>query len=703
MSLTILLEIGHDASLRSKTTSEGFTHDWEVFVKGQNGADIHYYVEKVVFYLHETFPNPKRVVKDPPYSLRTSGYAGFKLPIEIHLKNNQEPKRIKFNYELYLQPTGPPIHRVQKEKYTFFNPSEEFRVKLLKGGAVEGGGSNIENSINRGMSIEKNQMTSKPKLSGSDIPKKHKMKLEEPRTTDFENLFGPPIKKTTKIPELPKTKEPPTIKPPNVDKCIDKEKNDKTKSNKNTHKDKEKPKEKSDSLDKRNKEERKKFKDEKSKDRERSKEKSSKKEREKSPAIKPRSPTPKRSPKRDASPVPIQKHSSSKEKDTNKDEKKDKDRDRDKKEEKKSKKDKRDHKESKHKDRDRDKDHRDHKNKESKSREKESNVIKQNETSPIPPPTQNTHKTDKKPKEKEQIKEQPKEEEKVEKSEKVEKIKNELEERQKHKHKKKDRKEKKDEKHSKKEDKKIEKAPNSISTLKDVQVKEEKPITAPPNRQVDKNNLFGSPKSDSPSTPKETEVKVENNSLFLREDESSNDSVKLSSKEASPAPRIPSKSPSPPPPPEPVKKPEPEKKKEPSPKKKEKKERKKDKKIDKEKDEKRKKRKSDPTTTVEEEPPEKINKIEEAAVNSDEESKVSSTEDTTPVVVPPKSECDMDMLRELQRKIMSLKDNADLQRVVQLIAETGQYEVSAHTFDFDLCLLDRSTVRQLQDFFSTIS
>ena len=50
---------------------------------------------------------------------------------------------------------------------------------------------------------------------------------------------------------------------------------------------------------------------------------------------------------------------------------------------------------------------------------------------------------------------------------------------------------------------------------------------------------------------------------------------------------------------------------------------------------------------------------------------------------------------------MALKDNSDLQKVVKLIAETGRYEVSAHTFDFDLCLLDRSTVQQLQDFFSS--
>lgn len=75
-------------------------------------------------------------MKEPPFSLRTSGYAGFTLPIEIYLRNNQEPKRIRFNYELVLLPSGPPIHNVQREKYVFHNPSDEFKSRLLKGGAL---------------------------------------------------------------------------------------------------------------------------------------------------------------------------------------------------------------------------------------------------------------------------------------------------------------------------------------------------------------------------------------------------------------------------------------------------------------------------------------------------------------------------------------------------------------------------------------
>lgn len=55
---------------------------------------------------------------------------------------------------------------------------------------------------------EKNQMTSKPRLSGSDVAKKHKIRPEEPKNSDFLNLFGTPITKTSRT-EPPKPKEVP--------------------------------------------------------------------------------------------------------------------------------------------------------------------------------------------------------------------------------------------------------------------------------------------------------------------------------------------------------------------------------------------------------------------------------------------------------------------------------------------------------------
>lgn len=58
--MQVKLELGHRAQLRKKVTSEGFTHDWMVFVRGPEMGDIQHFVDKVVFRLHESFPKPKR-------------------------------------------------------------------------------------------------------------------------------------------------------------------------------------------------------------------------------------------------------------------------------------------------------------------------------------------------------------------------------------------------------------------------------------------------------------------------------------------------------------------------------------------------------------------------------------------------------------------------------------------------------------------
>lgn len=54
------LELGHSAQPRERETSEDFTHDWTVFVRGQKTDEIQHVVEKVVFHLHESYPKPKR-------------------------------------------------------------------------------------------------------------------------------------------------------------------------------------------------------------------------------------------------------------------------------------------------------------------------------------------------------------------------------------------------------------------------------------------------------------------------------------------------------------------------------------------------------------------------------------------------------------------------------------------------------------------
>ncbi|KAJ8418973.1 hypothetical protein AAFF_G00004720 [Aldrovandia affinis] len=136
-TVQVKLELGHRAQLRKKATSEGFTHDWMVFVRGPEMGDIQHFVEKVVFRLHESFPKPKRVRKEPPYKVEESGYAGFLMPIEVYFKNKEEPKKVCFNYDLFLNLEGnPPVNHLRCEKLTFNNPTSEFRHKLLKAGGV---------------------------------------------------------------------------------------------------------------------------------------------------------------------------------------------------------------------------------------------------------------------------------------------------------------------------------------------------------------------------------------------------------------------------------------------------------------------------------------------------------------------------------------------------------------------------------------
>ncbi|KAL1490282.1 hypothetical protein ABEB36_013002 [Hypothenemus hampei] len=510
-TLTIHLEIGHNASIRDKTTSEGFTHDWDVFVRGANGADIRHYVDRVVFHLHETFEKPKRVAKEPPYSVSTSGYAGFNLPIQIYLKNNQEPRKIHFNYDLQLQPSGPPIHKVQKEKYTFHGVSEDFRSRLLKGGAILGSsGANLENSsAPLGKIEEKSQMTSKPRFSGaSEQPKKYKTKLDEPKSDQFTNLFGTPITKTSRTAEVPKSKEvskplakSSTSNSTNNSGKGDKLSLDKDKTKKSPYKDKDRDKEKPKDNKDRQPTENNSKKDEK-KDKRDKKEygRKDKKERDKdkSPQLRPKS----ASPKRAKSPSPKSNSNKEREKDREKD--------------KKSKKHSKD-KEMKHREKesskDKDKDYKTKDNKNSKEKENSGNSVSNNIS------VKEAEKTEKS---KEKAKEEPKE-----------KIDNE---KTKHKHKKKDKEHKKekkerDDKVHKREEKKQESYNNKNSSS-------QKSVSTKERDKTD--NLFGtSPKSEpSASPPPRADLEPEKPIPMLIDD--SSNTSKLSSRESSPSspPRV---------------------------------------------------------------------------------------------------------------------------------------------------------------------
>uniref|UniRef100_A0A8C4QUK7 MLLT3 super elongation complex subunit n=1 Tax=Eptatretus burgeri TaxID=7764 RepID=A0A8C4QUK7_EPTBU len=58
----------------------------------------------------------------------------------------------------------------------------------------------------------------------------------------------------------------------------------------------------------------------------------------------------------------------------------------------------------------------------------------------------------------------------------------------------------------------------------------------------------------------------------------------------------------------------------------------------------------------------------------------------------------LDELVELHRRLMCLRERHILQQIVNLIKETGHFQITTTTFDFDLCMLDKTTVRKLQSY-----
>lgn len=87
------------------------------------------------------------------------------LPVDIYLKNKEEPKKHSCNYDLILHSSGP-FSSSRKEEFIIHNPTEEFRRKLVKGGGVIISNSSSGTNKQKEFGDERSQLISKPKLGG---------------------------------------------------------------------------------------------------------------------------------------------------------------------------------------------------------------------------------------------------------------------------------------------------------------------------------------------------------------------------------------------------------------------------------------------------------------------------------------------------------------------------------------------------------
>ncbi|KAK3099191.1 hypothetical protein FSP39_000791, partial [Pinctada imbricata] len=73
-----------------KREEDGHTHQWTVYVKPYKNEDLSSYVKKINFKLHESYPNPNRVLMKPPYEVTETGWGEFEVVIKIYFHDPAE-------------------------------------------------------------------------------------------------------------------------------------------------------------------------------------------------------------------------------------------------------------------------------------------------------------------------------------------------------------------------------------------------------------------------------------------------------------------------------------------------------------------------------------------------------------------------------------------------------------------------------------
>ncbi|PBP22905.1 yeats-domain-containing protein [Diplocarpon rosae] len=99
-----------DENPKPPGTPADHTHSWTVFVKGVDDADITYWCKKVQFKLHESIPNPLRMVDDvqpgEPFEIHETGWGGFEITIKLYYNPESLEKPQTIYHTLQLHPYG---------------------------------------------------------------------------------------------------------------------------------------------------------------------------------------------------------------------------------------------------------------------------------------------------------------------------------------------------------------------------------------------------------------------------------------------------------------------------------------------------------------------------------------------------------------------------------------------------------------------
>jgi YEATS domain-containing protein 4 len=80
------------------------------------GPDISVWLKKVVFVLHDTFPNPVRTVDNAPFELEETGYGGFFIAVKLYFQPIAAEKQQQRQHFLQLEGYGDDALRATQER-----------------------------------------------------------------------------------------------------------------------------------------------------------------------------------------------------------------------------------------------------------------------------------------------------------------------------------------------------------------------------------------------------------------------------------------------------------------------------------------------------------------------------------------------------------------------------------------------------------
>jgi YEATS domain-containing protein 4 len=91
-----------------KRDDDGHTHAWTCYLKPFKSEDMSIFIKKVQFKLHESYPNPLRIVSRPPYEVQETGWGEFEIIIKVFFQDSAE-KPVTIYHLLKLFQTDPAV------------------------------------------------------------------------------------------------------------------------------------------------------------------------------------------------------------------------------------------------------------------------------------------------------------------------------------------------------------------------------------------------------------------------------------------------------------------------------------------------------------------------------------------------------------------------------------------------------------------